>query len=116
MCDRPTHPWRRLIGDFIGLAASAAGASSKPSSSAMSASSDCPPDSVHDRAGDHVKEERDGPDRIVVSGDRIIDIVRIAVGVDTAKIGMRRRCALLDRDILTLGVDDEKRVGSLAMS
>ena len=61
--------------------------------------------------GDHAGHEAHGPDRVVVAGDREIDLVGVAVRVDDRDHGDAQLPRLVDGDVLLLRVDHEDRVG-----
>ena len=64
-----------------------------------------------DRVGDLGDHQFHGPDGVVVAGDRIIDHIRIAVGVDHGDDRNLQLAGFLDGDLFFLRIDDEERVG-----
>src|SRR5829696_6726909 len=64
---------------------------------------------VGDRVGDHPGEQRDRSDRVVVAGDLVVDLVRVAVGVEDRDHRDAQLVRLADGDVLLLGVDDPHR-------
>src|SRR3989338_788477 len=64
-------------------------------------------DALHRERGD----EPDGPDRVVVAGDRVGDEVRVGVGVADGDDGDVQPVRLPHRNLLPLDVDDEEAPG-----
>src|SRR6267142_3289812 len=65
---------------------------------------------VQDGVGDAGREQLDGAYRVVVARYRVVDVLRIAIGIhhsDDRDIELAR---LVDRDVLLLGVDHEEGV------
>src|SRR5882757_11232571 len=69
---------------------------------------------VGDGVGDHAGQQRGRADRVVVAGDLVVDLVRIAVGVEDRDHRDAQLAGLADRDVLLLGVDDPDGAGHLA--
>ena len=72
---------------------------------------------VGDGIGHHPGEQPDGADRVVVAGDRVVDLVRVAVGVEDPDDRDVQLARLLDGEVLFLRVDDPdrgRRTGHLA--
>ena len=67
-----------------------------------------------DRLGDHLGEQRGGTDRVVVARHRVVDLVRVAVGVQHRDHRDVQLAGLADGDVLLLGVDDPHRGRDLA--
>ena len=67
-------------------------------------------EALEDVVGDPRSEESDGADGIVVSGDRKIDLFRVAVGVDHGDHRDAEPIGLFDGDVLVDRVDDEEGV------
>ncbi|CDK01395.1 exported hypothetical protein [Microbacterium sp. C448] len=63
--------------------------------------------------GDDAGEQAHRADRIVVTGDRVLELVRVGVGVEDADHGDAELLCLVDREVLALGVDDPDRRGRL---
>ena len=61
--------------------------------------------------GDHPGEQGDGADRVVVARDLVVDLVRVAVGVQDRDDRDVQLVRLADGDVLLLGVDDPHRAG-----
>ena len=62
-----------------------------------------------DGVGDDPGEQRDGADRVVVARDLVVDLVRVAVGVEDRDDRDVQLARLADGDVLLLGVDDPDR-------
>ena len=60
--------------------------------------------------GDSGQEQLERPQRVVVARNHVIDIIRVAIGVDDADDGNLQLPSLVDRDLLLTGVHDEHRV------
>ena len=56
--------------------------------------------------GDDAGQQRDGADRVVVARDRVLELVRVRVGVEDADHRDAELLGLVDREVLALGVDD----------
>src|SRR5262249_33802893 len=69
---------------------------------------------LDDGLRDRSTEEADGANGVVVPRDLVVDQIGVAVGVDHGDHGDAELVGLLDRDLLLLRVDHEKRVGQLA--
>ena len=64
--------------------------------------------------GDHAGQQRDGADGVVVARDRVVDVVRVAVGVEDADDRDAQLLGFVDREVFLLGVDDpDGRRGAL---
>ena len=63
---------------------------------------------IRDDAG----EQAHRTDRVVVTGNRVLELVRVGVGVEDADNGDAELLGLVDCEVLALGVDDV--VGSVA--
>ncbi len=59
--------------------------------------------------GDDARQQRDGADRVVVARDRVLDLVRVAVGVEDADDRDAELARLVDGEVLLLGVHDPHR-------
>jgi hypothetical protein len=66
--------------------------------------------------GDPRGHQADGPDGVVVAGDHVVDVVRIAVGVHDGHDGDAQPAPSRTAMALVLGVDDEHRPGRRVMS
>ena len=64
--------------------------------------------------GDDAGQQRDGADGVVVARDRVVDVVRVAVGVEDADDRDAQLLGFVDREVFLLGVDDpDGRRGAL---
>src|SRR4051812_37135932 len=68
---------------------------------------------VGDRVGDHAGQQLGAADRVVVTRDRVIDLVRVAVGVEDRDDRDAQLAGFADGDVLLLGVDDPNRARHL---
>src|SRR5215207_5026611 len=64
---------------------------------------------VGDRVGDHPGEQRDRSDRVVVAGNLVVDLVRVAGGDEDGDHRDAQLVRLADGDVLLRGVDDPHR-------
>src|SRR5438093_9853645 len=64
---------------------------------------------LDDRLGHDVGEERDRADRVVVAGERIVDLVGVAVGVEWSDDRDAELARFLHGDVLLARVDDPDR-------
>src|SRR5699024_8176126 len=55
-----------------------------------------------DGVGDYSGEQRDGADRVVVARDRVVDLIRVAVGVEDGDDGDTKLACLGDGEVLLL--------------
>src|SRR5690606_9908561 len=62
------------------------------------------------RVGDLARQQPDGADGVVVAGDHVIDLVRIAVGVHDRDDGNAQLAGFVHGDALLARVNDEHRV------
>src|SRR6266540_2902423 len=69
------------------------------------------PQSLGDGIGDDAGEQAAGPDRVVVAGDRVVDLVGVAVGVEDGHHGDAELARLGHRDVLLAGVHHPDRRG-----
>src|SRR5699024_10609401 len=83
-------------GLALALLGTAAGTSDQPGSSTL---------------GNHLGQQRGGPDRIVVAGNRVVDLVRVTVGVENRDHRNAELACLADGDVFLLGVDDPDGAG-----
>ncbi len=69
----------------------------------------------HEAVGDGVRDDpgqqRDGADRVVVARDLVVDLVRVAVGVEDGDDRDVELARLVDREVLLLRVDDPDGAG-----
>ncbi len=70
-------------------------------------------EALGDGVGDHAGEQRDGADRVVVTRDLVVDLVRVAVGVEDRDDRDVELARLTDGDVLLLGVHDPDGAGHL---
>ena len=66
-------------------------------------------DGVSHNGGD----ELDGADSVIVTGDHVVSIVGIAVGVNDSDYGDAKLLCLKNSDVLLVGVNDEDSVREL---
>ena len=66
-----------------------------------------------DGVGDHPGQHGDAADRVVVARDLVVDLVRVAVGVEDRDDRDAQLAGLADGDVLLLGVDDPDGAGHL---
>ena len=64
-----------------------------------------------DAVGDRLHDQAAGADRVVVAGDDVVGLVRVAVGVDERDDRHAEPTRLAHGELLLLQVDDEDRVG-----
>ena len=63
-----------------------------------------------DRVGDHSAHQMAGPYGVVVTGDQVLDQVRVAVGVNHGDDGDPELVGLGDRNVFADGVDHKDGV------
>src|SRR5699024_6689982 len=61
--------------------------------------------------GNHLGQQRGGTDRIVVAGNRVVDLVRVTVGIENRDHRDAELAGLADGDVFLLGVDDPDGTG-----
>src|SRR5690606_10702236 len=66
-----------------------------------------------DTVGDHAGQQRSRADGVVVARDRVVDLVRVAVGVQDGDHRDAQLASLADGDVLLLGVHDPHGAGHL---
>ena len=70
-------------------------------------------EALSNSVGDHLGEERDGADGVIVAGDRVLKVIGVSVGVQDSHDRNAQLSGLVDSEVLANGVDDPDRAGSL---
>ena len=70
-------------------------------------------EALSDGVRNHLGEQGDGTDSVVVAGDRVLEVIRVCVGVQDSHHGNTQFASFVNSEVLTNRVDDPDRARRL---